>query len=878
MDKEHDYESFYKELRQYKTNIIANIIANPNSQPTSLTFASDIIEGIYTKTLIDNQLNLNKLTYLDRLSYLENYLLPFYTEDTSKATSKYTFSIILMLNYKFEQNLYAWDLFSTQDYKNKFKIIFENAVDLELAHMTYSERLEFFIFLVHCYKYVEEDFIRSVCMPYIGSALWSQLSKPFLKNLFLKYPNLIDSYKKYLQKADFTNKQKILFVSWVNEFWKSMNDSTQTKQYSENQKRYYEKFIEFLIDLLSQIPTRRQVKYVLLDSNFLIKAKLSSFYQSSNGELFKKLIDNLQFFQDFEIDEDQGVVESCSRVTLVHYDKMAQFQMLLFKNYKDRLSAPAVKNINNIDSRKSLIEILDYLSDDEVLDLCDKLWLSYPTETQFQEMKFLPEDLSYTDFIAEVLLDHLIQKDSFAKIIKSTALYPTDKVLWDPNLLHEELYEGKAALPLPKLNMQFLSIQDYLYRNFNLFRLESAFQIRKDLEDVVSRVQPLFDSKTGKFMSFKGWARMASEVKGFTIHEVATPKIGENYPSRVLAEVKYSTSDMATYVRKEWEELKTHDILFLVSFEKINKKEEEEEMKIEDPAVEDKKENKQGIVESWGIKYVRGCEVMSQYDENRNKISNSENNVRRIAEGTSRSLQILLDPVQYKQDLETISKKEGDIYGSFKLLVRRKSKENNFKAILNTLMEIMNTPKLSIPEWLEEMILGYGDAESEEFKQILREKLHKEGKPLNFIDTFLDDDHYKEVFIGNDKIPEEDKKNTIPGEFSILQASEHDTLLSLDVDYNLPYLEESFKKINIKRRTNKIRFTDIQVNAINSAIRESLTLIEGPPGTGKTDVAVQIMNLIYHNFPNEKTLIITHSNHALNDLFEKITQLNINQR
>ena len=37
----------------------------------------------------------------------------------------------------------------------------------------------------------------------------------------------------------------------------------------------------------------------------------------------------------------------------------------------------------------------------------------------------------------------------------------------------------------------------------------------------------------------------------------------------------------------------------------------------------------------------------------------------------------------------------------------------------------------------------------------------------------------------------------------------------------------------------------------------------GPPGTGKTDVAVQIISNIYHNFPEQRTLIVTHSNQVI---------------
>lgn len=36
--------------------------------------------------------------------------------------------------------------------------------------------------------------------------------------------------------------------------------------------------------------------------------------------------------------------------------------------------------------------------------------------------------------------------------------------------------------------------------------------------------------------------------------------------------------------------------------------------------------------------------------------------------------------------------------------------------------------------------------------------------------------------------------------------------------------------------------------------------VVGPPGTGKTDVAVQIISNVYHNFPEQRTLIVTHSN------------------
>ena len=70
----------------------------------------------------------------------------------------------------------------------------------------------------------------------------------------------------------------------------------------------------------------------------------------------------------------------------------------------------------------------------------------------------------------------------------------------------------------------------------------------------------------------------------------------------------------------------------------------------------------------------------------------------------------------------------------------------------------------------------------------------------------------------------------------------------------------------------------LQVEAIKSGVQPGLTMVVGPPGTGKTDTAVQIMHVLYHNCPGQRTLLITHSNQALNDLFEKILERDVPAR
>merc|ERR1711871_249846 len=76
----------------------------------------------------------------------------------------------------------------------------------------------------------------------------------------------------------------------------------------------------------------------------------------------------------------------------------------------------------------------------------------------------------------------------------------------------------------------------------------------------------------------------------------------------------------------------------------------------------------------------------------------------------------------------------------------------------------------------------------------------------------------------------------------------------------------------------EVRFTSSQVEAIRSGMNEGLTMVVGPPGTGKTDVAVQLITNLYHNYPSQKIVVVAHSNAALNDIFERIRLKDVDPR
>lgn len=69
-------------------------------------------------------------------------------------------------------------------------------------------------------------------------------------------------------------------------------------------------------------------------------------------------------------------------------------------------------------------------------------------------------------------------------------LFPTEQAIWDPHLVPDEHFRNEFSLALPKLNLQFLTIHDYLLRNFHLYRLETTYGIRDDVRDCVARMRP----------------------------------------------------------------------------------------------------------------------------------------------------------------------------------------------------------------------------------------------------------------------------------------------------------------------------------------------------------------------------------------------------
>jgi hypothetical protein len=98
--------------------------------------------------------------------------------------------------------------------------------------------------------------------------------------------------------------------------------------------------------------------------------------------------------------------------------------------------------------------------------------------------------------------------------------------------------------------------------------------------------------------------------------------------------------------------------------------------------------------EKYGVKYVRGGEIFEMRDEDgvilNDHTKPEERKHGRM--GNKRKIRLNLDTSQYHTDINDGT----DCYETLNLLIRRKSKENNFRSVLETIRDLMNTATIGI--------------------------------------------------------------------------------------------------------------------------------------------------------------------------------------
>ncbi|XP_012584001.1 PREDICTED: intron-binding protein aquarius [Condylura cristata] len=808
---------------------------------------------IKQKTILKAVLTLSS-SDLDYSQYLENYLWMNYSPEVSSKA--YLMSICCMVNEKFRENVPAWETFKKKPdhFPFFFKCILKAALAETDGEFSLHEQTVLLLFLDHCFNSLEVDLIRSQVQQLISLPMWMGLQSARLELELKKTPklrkfwNLIkkndekmdpEAREQYVDKASFHLTHMAQRTSPILPTAPLSNPVTMDKVH------YCERFIELMIDLEALLPTRRWFNTILDDSHLLVHCYLSNLvHREEDGHLFSQLLDMLKFYTGFEINDQTGNALTENEMTTIHYDRITSLQRAAFAHFPE-LYDFALSNVAEVDTRGSLVKFFGHLSSNTLHQVASYLCL-LPTLPKNEDTTFDKE------FLLELLVSRHERRISQIQQLNQMPLYPTEKIIWDENIVPTEYYSGEGCLALPKLNLQFLTLHDYLLRNFNLFRLESTYEIRQDIEDSVSRMKP-WQSEYGGVV-FGGWARMAQPIVAFTVVEVAKPNIGENWPTRVRADVTINLN-VRDHIKDEWEGLRKHDVCFLITVRPTK-------------PYGTKFDRRRPFIEQVGLVYVRGCEIQGMLDD-KGRVIEDGPEPRPNLRGESRTFRVFLDPNQYQQDMtSTIQNGAEDVYETFNIIMRRKPKENNFKAVLETIRNLMNTDCV-VPDWLHDIILGYGDPSSAHYS-----KMPNQISTLDFNDTFLSIEHLKASFPGhNVKVTVDDPALQIPP-FRITfpvrsgkgkkrkdaggEDEDTEEAKTLIVEPHVIPNRGPYPYNQPKRNT--IQFTHTQIEAIRAGMQPGLTMVVGPPGTGKTDVAVQIISNIYHNFPEQRTLIVTHSN------------------
>ncbi|TPP40894.1 Intron-binding protein aquarius [Fasciola gigantica] len=904
------------------------------------------------------------------------------------------------------------------------------------------EHIVTLIFLSHCFTNLAEVGVLRKCLRELYSlSVWRDYLQPVRLELELRdhprYARLLKKLQKYQTTRLSSEERDQLelqhsFLPYFMDIFLSLLDSVPKADEVESVEplliHYLERCVLLFVDLESMLLTRRLLNVVIDDRHLVVRCQTANLIKRPEGKLFAELVDMLAFYTHFQIDESTGEPLDESAMDHQHCARLSSLQLKAFALLKDKLLSLAVSHPAGIETAQLLRKHLASLTTRELYRLASAFALVPPQreedkttnkndDSQAEKIAKLSNENGFSqslstlrpaldaklmdkELLIRILIHRFARRESELEQMNEVSLYPTEELIWDENRVPTEYYSGEGCLALPKLGLQFLTLQDYLLRNFNLFRLESTYEIRQDIEDAVLRLKP-WCGESGQAV-FDGWSRMALPIQSFNIVEVAKPHLGSKHPARVRADVRVALAGLRQDIRKEWLGLRRHDPVFLVTIRPNKPKGW-------------KYNQQEPFVPQIGLLYVRGCEIEGQVDKEGKLVPDEERlgflpgkeEKPKIVE-TLPTWRVRLDPAQYQLDANrlkaeqtrgevirakvTRAKREGrskeeiatleqqaaevdqnnpeDLYDTFNVLIRRKPKENNFKAVLETIRDLMNTRSV-VPEWLLDLLMGYLDPAAAHYSH----RVDAYEPRQNWFDTFLSAFHLRSAFPqytikivdkrkrypvganGDDEdgeksllikvhMHDKDPRHLIPTAFRyciLLNKSVDGIILAgpleePDPPYRLTFpsladdptvkveamvpdelssdeIVQPKSKVPAEAKPeviaeaydpplhppwhllvqagghlpshayaggskpgNRVPFTPAQVEAIRSGMQPGLTLVVGPPGTGKTDVAVQIIHNLYHNYPNQRILIVTHSNQALNQLFEKIIALDVDER
>lgn len=399
---------------------------------------------------------------------------------------------------------------SPENFSALFRRILQMVQDTTINLAIRSHLLNF---IVAAFQSLDSALVRKEVAPLVNIGIWNNLSSAELRNeQFEKYPQTKKVWRanvKRFESLDEEGQIRVTFertwltkmiVIFVNLLWNPTPEDTN----AGTVVLYCERFIELLCDIESQPPTRRYVNLLLKDLHVLTAVKLSPLVSQSEESLARDLLRLLDHYVYFAIDDLSGEQLSIDQARSVHNAVLAKLQRVAFKNFRDKLTLLALANFGVLGAREELISHFVELTDEELVELCKKLGL----RTTYPKGVGIPVSREY---LTEVLLCNHERRIPFQDELRSIPVLPNERSLDEVGAVSERPYDGNRPLALPKLNLQYLTVGDFLWRSFILYRHEAYFGIRRNIEDALKRLNPKIRYPSME-TSFHGSAKMALAV------------------------------------------------------------------------------------------------------------------------------------------------------------------------------------------------------------------------------------------------------------------------------------------------------------------------------------------------------------------------------
>ena len=466
--------------------------------------------------------------------------------------------------------------------------------------------------LIELFNSLEKENVRKAVLPLVKYDSWINLSEAHRAALFRDQPKLESLMNKGLKTYNPEEKNTRYFqVHFLSIFFENTIQILQSDQASSPSSH-----LQLMIDLLSQLPTRRCVKPLILSKLFTERVPRSPMVDRVNYLLSFPLNDfTAEMLTPVEIEENLESVRDAVRSIC----------------WQAGLEEIGLSSSGVLFGSESKIDAFLESMDSEILNE-------------------ITRKVFFTEIKDETIRRQLFQNRLSPGRTESGSLLPTE----------QEPPQNTGT----KLGLQFLSFQDYFERNLELYKLESFEIVNSAVADTVARLQPEWSSKINKVV-LKGSARMGLGIGKFEIEKISRNSIkSASKITEIIAKITIDFKHVSvTTVRDEWENLRAGDVLVLVGYSQ------------DDSSV------------------IRCSSVLSLTDAQGNVVGPGQL-PSEVLVGDQRILTVSLDS-------------ESSFDHDFNIVVR--VKDSHFKYMLSNLHRFGSVVKPSLPDWINDVLIGYGD-------------------------------------------------------------------------------------------------------------------------------------------------------------------------